>query len=129
LRYPIDMTPAASTLPNRKDPVGPPPGELIDVPALTAELTALAGDLAASHGNSESALRTAVAQRLKAVLATGLARAETLLLADRHGRRCAERICRMQDAIIRVLYEFVQKHLYPSQNPSEGEHMAIVATG
>ena len=35
----------------------------------------------------------------------------------------------MQDEIIRMLYEFAGKHLYPAQNPSEAEHMAIVATG
>ena len=52
-----------------------------------------------------------------------------LLLADRRGRLCAERLCFMQDEIIRVLFEFAQKHLYPAENPSEAEHMAIVATG
>src|SRR2546428_4625556 len=35
----------------------------------------------------------------------------------------------MQDEIVRVLFEFAIKHLYPAQNPSESEHMAIVATG
>ncbi len=35
----------------------------------------------------------------------------------------------MQDEIIRVLFDFVAKHLYPAQNPSEAEHMAVVATG
>ena len=35
----------------------------------------------------------------------------------------------MQDEIIRVLFEFAIKHLYPAQNPSEAERMAIVATG
>src|SRR5438067_8866081 len=35
----------------------------------------------------------------------------------------------MMDAIIRVLFEFVGTHLYPSENPSDSEHMAIVATG
>ena len=35
----------------------------------------------------------------------------------------------MQDEIIRVLFEFAAKHLYPSENPSEAERMAIVATG
>ena len=54
---------------------------------------------------------------------------EQLLLKDRHGRHCAERLCRLQDDIIRLLFEFAGKHLYPSQNPSEAERMAIVATG
>ncbi len=35
----------------------------------------------------------------------------------------------MQDEIIRVLFDFASKRLYPSLNPSEGERMSVVATG
>ncbi len=100
--------------------------ELIDTRAVAADLEKLAkrGD-----GGNERELRTAVAQRLKAALVAGRAKAEQLLLKDRHGRRCAERICRLEDEIIRLLFDFARTHLYPSQNPSEAEHMAIVATG
>ena len=99
--------------------------DLIDAAAIAAELDALA----AARNGSEAELRTAVAQRLKAVLQDGRALAEQMLLDDRHGRGCAERICRMEDEIIRLLYEFTRKHLYPSQNLSESERMAVVATG
>src|SRR6187549_678665 len=99
--------------------------DLFDERALVAELALLAK----AHAGSEQDLRRAVAQRLKAVLATGRKQAEQLLLKDRQGRRCAERLCFMMDEIIRVLFEFVVKHLYPSENPSDSEHMAIVATG
>lgn len=99
--------------------------ELIDGRAITADLE----KLAEAHTGGERELRTALAQRLKTALNEGRAKAEQLLLKDRHGRRCAERLCRMEDEIIRILYEFVRKHLYPSQNPSEAEHMAVVATG
>jgi [protein-PII] uridylyltransferase len=85
--------------------------------------------LADEHAGSEQELRRAVAQRLKKVLIASRSNAEKLLLKDRQGRRCAERLCAMQDDIIRVLFEFVLKHLYPSENPSESERMAIVATG
>src|SRR6185312_5604372 len=77
---------------------------------------------------NERELRALLAQRLKAALADGRAKAEQLLLKDRHGRRCAERLCRMEDVIIRILFEFARQW-YPSQNPSEGERMAVVATG
>jgi [protein-PII] uridylyltransferase len=99
--------------------------DLIDAGALTAELETLA----AGHRGDERDLRAVVAQRLKTALADGSARAEQLLLADRHGRRCAERLCRMEDEIIRILFDFARRHLYPSQNPSEAERMAVVATG
>ena len=65
----------------------------------------------------------------KLALTQARARAEQLLLKDRHGRRCAERLCQMQDEIIRILFEFTGSELYPSQVPSEAEHMAVVATG
>ncbi|MBV8751937.1 MAG: [protein-PII] uridylyltransferase [Hyphomicrobiales bacterium] len=103
------------------------PGEasLFDAAAVAADLARLADEY---HGR-EAELRTAVAQRLKAALAAGRALAESRLREDRHGRRCAERLCSMQDEAIRVIYEFAVRYLYPSLNPSEAEHMAIVATG
>ncbi len=99
--------------------------ELFDERALVAELDGLAKH----HGSNEQALRRAITQPLKDALAEGRANAERMLLQDRQGRRCAERLCQMHDAIIRIVYEFVGRHLYPSQNPSDAEHMAIVATG
>ena len=108
-------------------PGQPPRGtaELIDVRSLTAELDTLA----AERRGDDRDLRALVAQRLKAALVEGRDKAEKLLLKDRHGRRCAERLCRMEDEIIRILFEFACKHLYSSQNPSEAERMAVVATG
>src|SRR6267142_3785303 len=100
-------------------------GELLDTDAMSAELGRLARDFA----GRERELRIAVAQRLKAAHADARIVAEQLLLEDRNGRRCAERLCRLQDDIIMVLYDFVAKHLYPSQSPSDAEHMAVVATG
>src|SRR5688500_17630243 len=98
--------------------------ELFDERALAGELDRLA----AEHGSNEQALRRAITQPLKNALAAGRENAERILLRDRQGRRCAEHLCLMQDAIIRIVYEFVGRHLYPSQNPSEAERMAIVAT-
>ena len=99
--------------------------ELIDAEAIAADLR----KLAATHAGGERELRTAVAQRLKTALTQARSRAEELLLKDRHGRRCAERLCRMQDEIIRILFEFAGEVLYPSQVPSEAERMAVIATG
>src|SRR5882672_7161228 len=103
----------------------PAAAELFDAPAIATELEALAK----LHAGHERELRKAVAQHLKAALMEGRAAAERLLLKDRRGRRCAERLCAMHDEIVRVLFEFAGKHLYPSDNPSEAERMAIVATG
>ncbi|MGI8526012.1 MAG: [protein-PII] uridylyltransferase, partial [Pseudolabrys sp.] len=99
--------------------------DLIDAAAIAAELEYLT----LGHESRETELRAALAQRLKAALTDGRAKAEALLLKDRHGRRCAERLCRMEDEIIGLLFNFVRKHLHKSENPSEAEHMAVIATG
>jgi [protein-PII] uridylyltransferase len=99
--------------------------DLFDEAAVVADLA----KLAEAHAGSEQELRRAVAQRLKTLLAEGRKHAEQALLNDRQGRRCAERLCFMTDEIIRILFEFVTAHLYPSENPSDSERMAIVATG
>ena len=128
LRYPVcPMASLALESTPRTAPEHPTrnSGELIDVRAVAADLEALAEQ----HSGSERELRSALAQRLKAALIEGRARAEQLLLKDRHGRRCAERICRLEDEVIRLLFDVARKHLYPTQNPSESEHMAVIATG
>src|SRR5438045_3797326 len=98
---------------------------LIDAQALAAELD----DIAEHHGGQERELRQAVAQRLKGAITQARALAEQLLFKDRRGRLCAERLSAMQDEIIGLLFDFAKKHLYPIRNPSEAEHMAIIATG
>src|SRR5271170_3010621 len=99
--------------------------ELIDPAAIVDDLKTLAK----THAGHERELRTAVAQRLKSALMAARARAEAMLLKDRHGRRCAEWLCRTQDEIIRILFDFAGTELYPPRVPSEAEHMAVVATG
>src|ERR1700674_3876203 len=107
--------------------VHPPRGAaaVFDACAVAAELKRLGG----LHAGRERELRSAVAQYLKGVQATGLAAAERMLREDRHGRLCAERLCFMQDELIRLLFEFAGKQLYRSDNPSEAERMAVIATG
>jgi len=97
---------------------------LIDIDAVAADLARLR----AQYAERERELRTAVAQRLKLALAQGRAVAEELLLKDRHGRTCAERLCTMQDDIIRMLYDLAAG-LYRSSTRSDSERMAVVATG
>src|SRR5918994_7569006 len=95
----------------------------------SADVAAEIDQLAAQYVGRESELRSAVAKRLKLALTEGRAAAEQLLLKERQGRLCAGRLCFMQDEIIRILFDFIGKHLYQSRNPSEAERMAIVATG
>jgi [protein-PII] uridylyltransferase len=109
------------------NPAHPPDtaSELIDVAAITGDLATIAQ----SHAGRESEMRAAVAQRLKIAMTEGRKVAEEMLLKDRHGRHCAERLCQLQDEIIKLLFDFAREHLYASDNPSEAERMAVVATG
>jgi len=98
---------------------------IFDAVAIAAELEGLSE----VHAGNDRELRLAVSRHLRGALTRGRKAVERLLIADRHGRRCAERLSAMQDEIVRVLFEFAIEHLYPAQNPSEAERMAIVATG
>src|SRR5450432_2983506 len=95
----------------------------------TARITAAVDALAASHVGREDVFRSAVTQLLKAEMVEARAVAQAVLLKDRHGRRCAERLSFVQDEIIRILYAAATRHLYHSPIPSGAERMAVVATG
>src|SRR5512132_2605220 len=95
----------------------------------TARITAAVDALAEKHAGREDVFRAAVAQLLKAEMMQARAVAQAVLLKDRHGRRCAERLCFVQDEIIRILYSAATRHLYRSPVPSGAERMAVVATG
>src|ERR1700719_1506227 len=95
----------------------------------TARIAAAVDALAATHAGREDVFRSATAQLLKAELIAARATAQAVLLKDRHGRRCAERLCFVQDQIIRILFAAATRHLYRSPVPSGAERMAVVATG
>ncbi|OYU89967.1 MAG: [protein-PII] uridylyltransferase [Bradyrhizobiaceae bacterium PARB1] len=95
----------------------------------TARIAAEIDALAAEHRGKNDLFRAALAKLLKAELMTAREAAEAVLLKDRHGRRCAERLCDVQDDIIRLLFNAATKHLYYSPLPSSGERMSVVSTG
>src|SRR6478735_4315410 len=95
----------------------------------TARITAAVDALAEKHAGREDVFRQALAQLLKAEMLATRATAQEGLLKDRNGRRCAERLCFMQDEIIRILYSAATRHLYRSHVPSGAERMSVVATG
>src|SRR5215471_2871138 len=70
----------------------------------TARISAAVDALAEKHAGREDVFRAQVAQMLKAELLAARATAQEVLLRDRHGRRCAERLCFVQDEIIRIVF-------------------------
>ncbi len=101
------------------------PEHVFDIDRLRGEIDALAEN----NAGRDDAFRNALSQLLKAELARGREVAQEQLLKDRHGRRCAERLCSMHDDVIGLLFEAATKYLYKSLVPSDSERMAIVATG
>src|ERR1700744_6755266 len=95
----------------------------------TQRITAAVNALAEKHTGREDVFRSSLAQLLKAELIAARAAAQATLLKDRHGRRCAERLCFVQDEIIRILFTAATQHLYRSPIRSGAERMAVVATG
>src|SRR5215212_2811091 len=95
----------------------------------SARITAAVDALAEKHAGREDVFRSATARLLKAELIAARNIAQAVLLKDRHGRRCAERLCFVQDEIIRILFSAATRHLYHSPIPSGAERMAVVATG
>src|ERR1700726_1819696 len=90
----------------------------------TAGITAEADARAREDAGPEDRSRSAVAKLLKAEMVAARATAQAILLKDRHGRRCAERLCFVQDEIIRILFSAATRHLYRSPIPSGAERMA-----
>src|SRR5438309_4327971 len=95
----------------------------------SARVSAAVDALAEKHAGTEDAFRSATAHLLKAELMAARNVAQAVLLKDRHGRRCAERLCFVQDEIIRILFSAATRHLYRSPVPTGAERMAVVATG
>ncbi|MBT9291713.1 [protein-PII] uridylyltransferase [Hyphomicrobiaceae bacterium 22] len=99
---------------------------LIDAAALRRRLTALV-EGGADGGNP--AIRAQVLAILKEVRAQTRAEIEAMLLKDRRGSLCAERLSHVQDEIIRVIYDFAVHHVYRVKNPSAAERIAVTAVG
>src|SRR3954462_1443889 len=105
--------------------VRPEAEERFDTARVTAEMDALAQKFA----GREDAFRSQLAQLLKAEFIAARGAAQAVLLKDRHGRRCAERLCFIQDQIIGILFAAATRHLYRSPIPTGAERMPVVATG
>ncbi len=97
---------------------------LVDAADIARDL----GAVRVHAGNSREA-RAEVVQILKRWLAEARKTAEQRLIADADGRNCAEALSRFQDDAIRAVYDWIVNRLYPSDNPSSGERMTVVATG
>ena len=81
-----------------------------------------------SGGKADDARQELVAL-LKKTMADGRAAAEKQLRKDGLGTACAVRLSDLQDVLIQVTYDYAVTYVYPVENPSSAERMAVVATG
>ena len=88
-----------------------------------------ASELARAHAGQAPALRLALVERMRRLVAEARAASKRQLEEDGDGRKCAEGLSSFQDALIALAYDFTTKHVYPADNPSAAERMAIVAQG
>ncbi|MDF1685654.1 MAG: [protein-PII] uridylyltransferase [Parvibaculaceae bacterium] len=100
--------------------------EIIDVEALAKALD----QCAQTHAGNEIERRMELLEILKGYQTRGRDLARVRLEEGRFkGTDCAAAICYLQDKIICALYNFVIAHVHTADNPTEAEHLALVATG
>jgi [protein-PII] uridylyltransferase len=76
-----------------------------------------------------AALRTRLVPDLKRLLDAGRAEAQELLETTQDGLACARLMSDQMDELVRLVHDAVIRHLYPVNNPSSSERLAVVATG
>src|SRR3954468_19889472 len=74
-------------------------------------------------------LRRCLVAELRRFLDEGRGAAEAALLSDNDGTACARRLSALMDEVVRTVHDSVVRHLYPADNPSAAEQLAVVATG
>ena len=103
------------------------PRQIIDRKALVAALDRLAEE------TPQDSWRPAVLAVLKATFRAGFdevkARCEKPSSRALTGRAIVEAQCYLIDQIVRTLYDFTVERVYRVTNPTESEHMAVVAVG
>ena len=107
------------------DQPAPKPAPYFDLDVLRRE----ASELARAHGPQGAALRPALVERMRKLVTDAREAAKRRLERDGDGRRCAEDLSGFQDALIALAYDFTTTHIYPAENPTTAERMAVVAQG
>ena len=91
---------------------------------------ALADALAALPGSDPAQLRAAAAPLLRTALAASRAEiAHRLAAQPTHGNEIAASYAFLTDQILRLIFDFTTQRLYPNNNPTAGERLALAAVG
>ncbi len=99
---------------------------VLDLDAMHVACDAIAAQFA---DPSSLQARNAFFAKIKSTLADARAEIAVMLREDGSGLLCAKRLSQLQDGIIRTIFSFATRHVYPVDNPSTSEHVALVAVG
>ena len=118
------MTALSPTAARRPRAPPPAPAE----PTRTAQIAAEIDALRAEHA-ADAEFRIAVVATLRRQLEDGRGEARRLLEAG--GRQPTAQAClsELEDGLIRAIHHYATRHVYPLENPSNAERLAIVAVG
>ncbi|WP_196260396.1 [protein-PII] uridylyltransferase [Pelagibacterium limicola] len=103
----------------------PRAGTALNAENLVAEIRDRLGETAPAGPEA----RAVVLEHLRNALKSARKAAEAELIETRKGRRCAHAICAAQDEIIRAAHLWATRYVFPRENPSEAEALAIAAVG
>ncbi|MEM8636924.1 MAG: [protein-PII] uridylyltransferase, partial [Pseudomonadota bacterium] len=99
--------------------------DIIDGRKLRVQLTALAQ----TKAGDSSALKADVVNTLHQALFRGRMIAQERLQQGADGLDTARLLSVVQDEVIAALYDFTTVHVFRARNPTEGERLAVLATG
>ena len=108
----------------RLDDVAEESGLALDRDRLDQEIAALRGAI-----EDDAAFRRAVVERFRLALGQGRAEIIAAFEKDHGGRLCATRMAQLEDELIRSIYEYVIRFVYPLHKPSAGERLCVAAVG
>ena len=100
-------------------------GDIIDGRKLRVQLSAVALD---NLGN-DSETRKRALDLLHAAMFRGRMIAQERLQQGADGIDTARLLSAVQDEVIHALYDFTTTHIFRARNPTEGEKLAVLATG
>ncbi len=115
----------AKRTPTRRKPGKWRLSSIIDGRALRVKLTAAA----TSNAGNEQAARKEALDILHGALFRGRLIAQERLQQGADGLDTARLLSAVQDEVLHALYDFTTTHVHRARNPTEGERLAVFATG
>lgn len=97
----------------------------LDAEAIVRGVLAAIGD----DAPDSAAARAVLLAHAREALGSARRAAELELIETHKGTRCAQAICAAEDEIIRAIHLWATRHVFPRENPSEAEALAIAAVG